>query len=201
MLTDHSVIVVAIYNSILTVNLFISDNYTWGLSYELSWMYAELSACVICASASSLKPVFVKFIPGLLSSRFGYSSNDGTAGTNASRKVRRQRSRNHKREDAIELESGDDSESGRKPYAEDDEVKLWARPTFFKSGDDSALNKVHVSAMSGNFKETHLEADRPDGADGRPIQSPASRNNLEINVVHTAEVTYSPVERHPSMSR
>lgn len=164
-------------------------------------MYAELSACVICASASSLKPVFVKFIPGLINSRFGNSGNSGTAGTDVSRKVKRQRSRSRKQEDAIELESGDESESGRKVFAEDDEVKLWSRPTFFKRGNESTLTKVQVSAEGGNFRGTHLEADHPDWTGTSRLESPVSRNNLEINVVHTAEVTYSPVERHPSISR
>ncbi|KAK7756805.1 hypothetical protein SLS62_001250 [Diatrype stigma] len=208
--TGGFVIVVAIYNSVLTVNLFLSNNYTWGLSYELSWMYAELSACVICASASSLKPVFVRCIPGLFSSHFGYSGESSGAGdgTGGSRKDRRQRSqskKSRKHGDAIELESGDErSESGRKGCCDEDEVKLWSRPNFFKRGDDSALTKVQVSVSKGdsNFSGSHVDTNHLDWRSGStpPVDSPLSRTNLEINVVRSAEVTYSPIERHPSVA-
>lgn len=199
-------IVVAIYNSVLTVNLFLSNNYTWGLSYELSWMYAELAACVICASASSLKPVFVRYIPGLFSSHFGYSgeSSGVEGGTGGSRKDRK-RQRSHSKKsckhgDAIELESGDErSELGRKDGCDEDEVKLWSRPNFFKRGDDSALTKVQVSTAKGyQFAGPHVETNPVDWRTGStpPVDSPLSRTNLEINVVRSAEVTYSPIERH-----
>ncbi|KAH7123127.1 hypothetical protein EDB81DRAFT_847412 [Dactylonectria macrodidyma] len=116
---NKSVIIVAIYNCILTVKLFNSANYTWGLAYELSWMYAELTGC----------PFFVRFIPALFSSRVGgYSVNspgDITKGSSFGVRSRRQLSR--KQTDAIELESGDESESARK-VRDDDEARLWSDP-------------------------------------------------------------------------
>ncbi|KAF4498339.1 L-fucose permease [Fusarium agapanthi] len=66
--TGGFVIIVAIYTCVLTVKLFSSPNYTWGLAYELCWMYAELTGCVICASASSLKPFFKRILPNSFSS-------------------------------------------------------------------------------------------------------------------------------------
>ncbi|KAM5354876.1 hypothetical protein ACJ41O_001522 [Fusarium nematophilum] len=139
--TGGFVIIVAIYNCILTVKLFSSPNYTWGLAYELCWMYAELTGCVICASASSLKPLFTKLLPGLLSSR-GHSYGNSHANTTKGSYAIKSRSHlSRKQPDAIELQSGDDSESGRK-VGDDDETKLWPRPEGL---EDDAGHTVLVS--------------------------------------------------------
>lgn len=71
----------------MTVTLFSSDNYTRGLSHELSCMYAELAGCVICASASALKPFFTRFLPQLFDTAFPHSarSGDGSVGLELSK--------------------------------------------------------------------------------------------------------------------
>lgn len=138
-LTNPSVIVLAVYNCILTVSLFTSDDYTFGLSHELSWMYGELAGCVVGASASSLKPVFSKFLPQVFTSKLGYSGK--STEPDEDRRVSNRTKITRKRGDAIELESGDESDSAR---LDDDEVKLWSRPKFFKRGNEHGLTKVQV---------------------------------------------------------
>ncbi|KAF4960164.1 hypothetical protein FGADI_1183 [Fusarium gaditjirri] len=99
--TGDFVIIVAIYNCALTVKLFSNPNYTWGLAYELCWTYAELAGCVICASASSLKPFFKRILPGIFSSHgASYGGPSGATGGSNAIKSRRQLSR--KQADAIE---------------------------------------------------------------------------------------------------
>jgi hypothetical protein len=173
-----SVIIVAIYNCVLTVKLFSSPNYTWGLAYELCWMYAELTGCVICASASSLKPFFKRIIPALFSSHgASYGPSGATGGSHAIVNSRRQLSR--KQADAIELQSGDDSESGRK-VMDDDETKLWPKPK--SSFDNSNGNhKVLVSATgeSNGVGRSSSRFQRNGKSDG-------------IEIVSTTEVLYSP---------
>jgi hypothetical protein len=176
--TGGFVIIVAIYNCVLTVKLFSSPNYTWGLAYELCWMYAELTGCVICASASSLKPFFKRILPALFSSRgASYGPSGATGGSHAMGNSRRQLSR--KQADAIELQSGDDSESGRK-VMDDDETKLWPKPK--DSFDNSNGNhKVLVSATAdgsgvGRSSSRFQRNGKPDG----------------IEIVSTTEVLYSP---------
>ncbi|KAF7551771.1 hypothetical protein G7Z17_g4807 [Cylindrodendrum hubeiense] len=191
--TGSFVIIVAIYNCILTVKLFKSANYTWGLAYELSWMYAELTGCVICASASSLKPFFVRFIPGLFNSRVGgYSGNSTGDISKGSHPIRSRRQRSRTQPDAIELESGDDSESGRK-VGDDDEAKLWSR-----SGERS----------QGTGCTVQVSATRKPNKSGSYMHDPMSSDNSisrlsdprAINIVSTTEVLI--VERRtPSSSK
>ncbi|KAM0304617.1 hypothetical protein ACHAPM_002719 [Fusarium culmorum] len=176
--TGGFVIIVAIYNCVLTVKLFSSLNYTWGLAYELCWMYAELTGCVICASASSLKPFFKRILPTLFSSHgASYGPSGATGGSHAIVNSRRQLSR--KQADAIELQSGDDSESGRK-VVDDDETKLWPKPK--ESFDNSNGNhRVLVSATldSNEMGRTSSRLQRRGKPDG-------------IEIVSTTEVLYSP---------
>ncbi|KAF4455780.1 hypothetical protein F53441_1979 [Fusarium austroafricanum] len=179
--TGGFVIIVAIWNSVLTVKLFSSPNYTWGLAYELCWMYAELTGCVICASASSLKPFFKRILPNLFSSHgnsYGGPSGE-TGGSNAIKSGRRQLSR--KQADAIELQSGDDSESGRK-VTDDDEATLWPKP---QQSFDHGNHQVLVTAPGGM-----------PGVVG-PGRNSASyhkkgRSDGGIEIVSTTEVRYSP---------
>ncbi|RYP13069.1 hypothetical protein DL767_010942 [Monosporascus sp. MG133] len=207
--TGSFVIIVAIYNCVLTIKLFSSDDYTWNLSYELSWMYAELAACIICASGSSIKPIFVHFLPRVLRSRFAYSSHnnsgaDGGAtprgGGGGSRAAIKSKLNRGKHGGAIELESGDDSsESGRKVMGEDDEVKLWTRPDF----RDGPGRIVQVSAKGHNrSKRPFSDPNHPDRDGGivHGADSPVPSSSLMgINVVHTTEVTsYTIPERSGS---
>ncbi|KAJ3539711.1 hypothetical protein NM208_g5376 [Fusarium decemcellulare] len=183
--TGGFVIIVAIYNCVLTVKLFSSPNYTWGLAYELCWMYAELTGCVICASASSLKPFFKRCIPGLFSSHgasYGGPSHPTPNGGSLAIKSRRQLSR--KQTDAIELQSGDDSESGRK-VGDDDEAKLWPKPensyddnshTVLVSAPRQPFPTAYESRARGNSKSHHHSASKTKG----------------INIISTTEIQYSP---------
>ncbi|KAM0266801.1 hypothetical protein ACHAPA_006578 [Fusarium lateritium] len=177
--TGGFVIIVAIYNCILTVKLFSSLNYTWGLAYELCWMYAELTGCVICASASSLKPFFKRILPGIFSSHgASYAGPSGaTGGSHAIKSSRRQLSR--KQADAIELQSGDDSESVRK-VTDDDEATLWPKP---QQSFDNGNHKVLVSAPGGY------------SGDGSGKNASRYGKNVRtdgIEIVSTTEVMYSP---------
>ncbi|KAM5377919.1 hypothetical protein ACJZ2D_004823 [Fusarium nematophilum] len=184
--TGGFVIIVAIYNCILTVKLFSSPNYTWGLAYELCWMYAELTGCVICASASSLKPLFTKLLPGLLSSR-GHSYGNSHANTTKGSYAIKSRSHlSRKQPDAIELQSGDDSESGRK-VGDDDETKLWPRPEGL---EDDAGHTVLVSTNKA-FPVHHDSRTRKNSHH----QVGEGANRRGINIVSTTEVLYSPRER------
>ncbi|KAF4984314.1 hypothetical protein FZEAL_465 [Fusarium zealandicum] len=151
--TGGFVIIVAIYNCVLTVNLFSSENYTWGLAYELCWMYAELTGCVICASASSLKPFFKQCLPGIFSSNAGtYGGPSHGSSTKGSHALRSRRQLSRKQPDAIELQSGDDSESGRKIY-NDDEVKLWPRPQT--SYEDNGGHTVLIEGDAKGQRDQH----------------------------------------------
>lgn len=173
-----SVIIVAIYNCVLTVKLFSSLNYTWGLAYELCWMYAELTGCVICASASSLKPFFKRILPVLFSSHgASYGPSGATGGSHAIVNSRRQLSR--KQADAIELQSGDDSESGRK-IVDDDETKLWPKPK--ESFDNS--NGNHRVLVSATVDSNEM------GRSSSRLQRRGKPDGIEI--VSTTEVLYSP---------
>ncbi|KAF4964764.1 hypothetical protein FSARC_7363 [Fusarium sarcochroum] len=178
--TGGFVIIVAIYNCVLTVQLFSSPNYTWGLSYELCWMYAELTGCVICASASSLKPFFKKCLPGMFSSHgasYGGPSHGATGGSHAM-KSRRQLSR--KQTDAIELQSGDDSESGRK-VTDDDEATLWPKPqqSFDNGGGHTVLVSAPRGAVGGGTGQSNSRHHKKGNENG-------------IEIVSTTEVLYSP---------
>lgn len=139
---SYSVVTIAILNCTLTVQLFSSNNYTWGLAYELCWMYVELSGSVICASASTLKPLFTHFLPYLVRSRFTGTSGNGRSRDrtgaielSSSRKANTKRSKKQQKKSvlrtngAFELDSGDESELGRKPTtSNEDETKLWTAP-------------------------------------------------------------------------
>ncbi|KAF4987656.1 hypothetical protein FGRMN_10247 [Fusarium graminum] len=175
--TGGFVIIVAIYSCILTVKLFSSPNYTWGLSYELCWMYAELTGCVICASASSLKPFFKRIIPSIFSSHgASYGGQSGAAGgSHGMKSSRRQLSR--KQIDAIELQSGDDSESGRK-VTDDDEATLWPKP---QPSFDRGINKVMISAPAEGSGGPRRNSSRF-GKTGRTDV---------IEVISTREIKYS----------
>ncbi|KAH7129585.1 hypothetical protein B0J13DRAFT_645576 [Dactylonectria estremocensis] len=188
--TGSFVIVVAIYNCLPTVKLFSGANYTWGLAYELSWMYAELSGCVICAFASSLKPFFVRFIPALFRSRLGGDSDnspgDITKGSSFCVRSRRQLSR--KQTNAIELESGDDSESGRK-VCDDDEARLWsdsgprAQDT---TGSTVLFSRSRISHEAHSKIRGCISSDR--SAYSPPI-------NTDITIIFTTKVLRDSVGR------
>lgn len=141
-------------------------------------MYAELTGCVICASASSLKPFFKRILPAFFSSHgASYGQSGATGGSHAITNSRRQLSR--KQADAIELQSGDDSESGRK-ITDDDEATLWPEPqNSFDNGNGN--HKVLVSAPGGvdgsaRGNSRFQKQGKPDG----------------IEIVSTTEVLYSP---------
>jgi hypothetical protein len=142
-------------------------------------MYAELTGCVICASASSLKPFFKRVLPGIFSSHgASYGGPSGaTGGSHAIRNSRRQLSR--KQADAIELQSGDDSESGRK-VTDDDEATLWPKP---QQSFDNGNHKVLVSAPGGYSGDGTAKNISRYGKNGRTDG---------IEIVSTTEVKYSP---------
>ncbi|KAK7752632.1 hypothetical protein SLS62_005401 [Diatrype stigma] len=174
----------SIQNCVLTPKLISSTNYTWDLAYELLWFYAELAACVICASASSLKPFFRRFLPHLLTSGLKYNtsgSRDVTSGF--SRGAKHGRSQLCRQPtDAYELESGDEGESGK--TKEEDEAKLWSGNSNLRIDDPdrsiviSSDRPKSPSAMeTGSYKRQ---------ADAR------AQGGKGINIDQELQISYGP---------
>ncbi|KAF5019226.1 hypothetical protein F66182_8767 [Fusarium sp. NRRL 66182] len=166
--TGGFVIVVAIYSCILIVTLFSSPNYTWGLSYELCWMHAESTGCVVCASASSPKPFFKRCLPGISSSHGVSHGGPSQGATGGSHPIKTRRQLGRKQADAIGLQSGDDSESGR-TVGDDDETTLWPKPQ--PSFDHDAAHAVLVSAPRNSITV---------GGSGRSNSKHKKTNRIEI---------------------
>ncbi|KAK7429765.1 hypothetical protein QQZ08_003610 [Neonectria magnoliae] len=194
--TGGFVIIVATYNCILTVKLFSSPNYTWGLAYELCWMYAELTGCVICASASSLKPFFTRCIPGLFSSNAGsYARTSNRGSTKGSYTIKSRRQLSRKKPDAIELQSGDDSESGRK-ICDDDEAKLWSKP----SGHDDNSRVANFVSAEDKPKQAYAKTYDSRMRSNSNSQSQALSGMGGINIVSTTDILYNPREAEGTRS-
>jgi hypothetical protein len=173
-------------------------------------MYVELSGSVICASASSLKPFFVRFLPSLLSSHFnGYSDNGrsrdrtGAIELSSSRRTGTTRSKTqkdlaHNPTRAFELESGNESESGRKIDTSDgDEKELWSGSPADRYRPDEPLEGatfVTVSSKQAQERKTKatMKAHHPDWRSPTHIQdhSPIRTSN-GINVVRETEISYA----------
>jgi hypothetical protein len=91
----------------------VSSDYASDAVEQFQWCFAEVNAGIVCACAPALKPFFVRYLPGLLSSHF----------------------RSHNREDEVskqndlyELQWRDDvSEvtATTKRSGNDDEMRLW----------------------------------------------------------------------------
>lgn len=184
--TSKSVILVAIYNCTLTVSLFNSNNYTRGLAYELSWMYGELAGCVVCASASSLKPFFVRYLPTLLSSRLGTS---GTTALSASNHNQHQLSRGGgtRRQwrggrvesgDAYELTSHDGLEGGGSSSS-------WGAGPGAKGEGYEISVSVDKDAVQARWKASI------DGGKGGTAADVPMSPTIGISVMHTTEISYS----------
>lgn len=167
-----SVILVAIYNSILTVRLFNSDNYTGGLARELSWMYGELAGSVVCASASSLRPFFVRYIPSLISSHFLSDRNSGDPSNRLSRVG--EVDREHR--GAYELDSMDGVSVGKKHQRDDDETQLWRGSVNAASvsADGAASGHDSGNLGYGNFKIHSKPVVPSQRASGISVVSPTS---------------------------
>jgi hypothetical protein len=104
-----------------------SSDYTWALVEQYHWCYAEVNAAIVCASAPAMKPFFARYIPGLLSSKFGSdecSNNNKQMPTLET--ISQKKSRKSVVEDAYELHSRDDvSEEMKAGREQDDETRLW----------------------------------------------------------------------------
>jgi hypothetical protein len=125
---------IAVVRTTLLHPLLASTDYTWDLVTQYHWCYAEVNAAIVCASAPALKPFFAKYVPGLLSSRFGTSKRDdyskqGQTGRSVLETISQKKSRKLAVKDAYELQSRDVSEeikagSGASSTPED-EARLW----------------------------------------------------------------------------
>ncbi|KAI6280750.1 hypothetical protein MCOR27_004533 [Pyricularia oryzae] len=132
--TGGGVVCIAAYCCHLTIQLFNSSDYTHGLSNELSWMYGELAGCVICASASTTRAFFARYIPrflGTLGSTLRPSKDDAdTTGMELEAERRKKARVELDRHDAIQLESDNDDNSVAPSPGHrvcDDERSLWSR--------------------------------------------------------------------------
>ena len=180
----NSAVIAAVQNCILTPKLLKSTNYTWDLAYELLWFFAELAACVVCASASSLKPFFRRFIPQLFTSGLRYTNDSRDPTTGFSRGTNFRKSQmGRKPPDAYEFESADDGDSARRVKGED-ETRLWSgnplrpqedvdRSILISSDRDRTLSAMG-RALSVRRSETPLDDDKG------------------INVVREVRVAYGP---------
>ncbi|KAJ8110395.1 hypothetical protein OPT61_g6750 [Boeremia exigua] len=68
--TGSFVCAVAIRRTTLLGPLMVSKDYTWDAVEQFQWCFAEVNAAILCACAPASKPFFVRYLPGLLSSRF-----------------------------------------------------------------------------------------------------------------------------------
>ncbi|KAJ4383995.1 hypothetical protein N0V86_000839 [Didymella sp. IMI 355093] len=68
--TGSFVCFVAIRRTTLLQPLMTLRDYTWDAVEQFQWCFAEVNAAIVCASAPALKPFFVRYLPGLLSSHF-----------------------------------------------------------------------------------------------------------------------------------
>ncbi|KAK8063619.1 hypothetical protein PG996_008271 [Apiospora saccharicola] len=175
------VITAAIVNVVLTARLWKSDNYTYDTAVELRWLHAETSGCVICASLTSLKPLFTTCIAGPLWSHWsdGDASKEDRSNGGVSRgqlprsgKATRKFGIGESDNDAMELGSTDGGpESWRKK--DDDEVSLWPEAGHSKSGRSDG---VQIQASPGHTQSrSHGDTESMDG----------------IQVVRSTNVTFS----------
>jgi hypothetical protein len=159
----------ATYNSVLTIRLFDSDNYTWIIADEICWMYAELALGVVCVSASSLRPFFVRYLPAIVRSGLGAATFSGssappglgqrsrksgngtlvTIGRIKDSQGRKGHYQNSAEDTFIELESNtsaDGGETGGGAGQEyDDEAELW-----------TGRGKGNLTAISAARQETNV---------------------------------------------
>jgi hypothetical protein len=108
----------------------VSSDYASDAVEQFQWCFAEVNAGIVCACAPALKPFFVRYLPGLLSSHFRshnredeVSKQNEAAGSGSQGQVRDQA-----REDLYELQWRDDvSEvtATTKRSGNDDEMRLW----------------------------------------------------------------------------
>lgn len=150
-------------------------------------MYAELTGCVICASASSLKPFFTRYLPGLFGSHIGSSTGPShTGATKGSYATRSRRQQSRKQPDAIELQSEDDSESARK-INYDDEAKLWPQ------SDSQQSQTVMVSAKKPKRSFSKYASRSGSSSNSQATNNPShlTPSHRGINIVSTTEVLYS----------
>ncbi|KAK7964039.1 hypothetical protein PG988_011013 [Apiospora saccharicola] len=175
------VITAAIVNVVLTARLWKSDNYTYDIAVELRWLHAETSGCVICASLTSLKPLFTTCIAGPLWSHWsdGDASKEDRSNGGVSRgqlprsgKATRKFGIGESDNDAMELGSTDGGpESWRKK--DEDEVSLWPEAGHSKSGRSDG---VQIQASPGHTQSrSHGDTESMDG----------------IQVVRSTNVTFS----------
>jgi hypothetical protein len=181
---QHSVCAIAVRRTTLLYPLLASSDYTWDLVEQYHWCYAEVNAAIVCASAPALKPFFARYVPGLLSSRFGSSKRDDYSHQPNSRSaletISQKKSRKLVVKDAYELQSRDDvseeikaGNSGTR--TPEDEARLW-NGTLPEKGYGSA----RVMAMRNGPGD--LEA-------GRGI-SPSRRDQTGITVTSETRISY-----------
>ncbi|CAI6287712.1 unnamed protein product [Periconia digitata] len=131
-MTGGLVCIIAIRRTILLKPLMASADYTWDAVEQFHWCFAEVDVAIVCASAPALKPFFVKYVPGLLSSRWGsshdpksYGGKSNPSGIHVLQTISQQRTRKSNK-NAYELHSRDDlSEEEIKHGHVDDEARLW----------------------------------------------------------------------------
>jgi hypothetical protein len=128
MCKQRSVCAIAVRRTTLLSPLMTSSDYTWALVEQYHWCYAEVNAAIVCASAPAMKPFFARYIPGLLSSKFGSDecSNNNKKQMPTLETISQKKSRKLVVKDAYELHSRDDVSEEMKAGKEmDDETRLW----------------------------------------------------------------------------
>jgi hypothetical protein len=175
------VIIAGAQNIVLTNKIFTSGNYTWDLGTEFSWVSAEISASIICASAGSLKPLFSRYLPFLTGSqnrRYGTGSSNQRQYQVSQPTWRSKKSR--VAEDAFELESADGHDS--KKATDDDEATLW---------NGGAFRREHTITAHSDLTEAQSGGNRTAATEKTGKQSYiGSRANGGISVTQDVSISY-----------
>ena len=127
----------------------VSTDYTWDAVEQFQWCFAEVNAAILCACAPALEPFFVRYLPGLLSSRFrGYDHDEElskhTGPSTPATPAPQSNSQDRSAKDTHELQWRDDLSQGTsmtKCSANDDETQLWKG-----NARDNNVATVHESA-------------------------------------------------------
>ncbi|KAI0019218.1 hypothetical protein F4780DRAFT_454421 [Xylariomycetidae sp. FL0641] len=202
--TGGFVIIAAVQNIILTGKLFgPQNNYTGLLGTEFAWVTAEISGSVICASGSSLKPFFARYLPALLSS--GLRGGGGGAASSSSPRRHHHPpppaldgsvSKRAARAEAYELDSGDEEEGGKKRHRrhdhhdEGDEEEEEEQARLWTSASRNILISANCNHSSGSGRSS---SDHVVGGGGG--RKKTTRDGIAVTVTKELEISYK--AQHP----
>ncbi|OLN87279.1 hypothetical protein CCHL11_03710 [Colletotrichum chlorophyti] len=143
--TGGFVCICAIRRTVLLPPLFKSTDYTFDMEKQLNWAAVEVNAGIMCASVPALKPFFVRYLPGFVTSHITGSKSKKSNLNNQqqshqisaqySTTIENNKKRRNAPPEAYELHSQEDlslssSNEAPKNGSTDDVSKLWSGNTF-----------------------------------------------------------------------